>query len=274
MAAELEKALQPERGSLLNEAPTANMYVELPGGELVQMCFMRPEPSHECSELPFLLPPPSHPVPQDLVMPVHEVVDALASEPVSSPEQWQPAVPPADDPSEIIRRVESALLCEERFPSTLAALKACDWRMAFEANPPPFRAASVPQLRRLVAAAASEELSDQLLRRLLPELLRQPSVRDEGEHVTPAAEAEPMPMLSSLSGLLLELLQQGSALRLEADEFDLAVVRPLQKVSAAGKSAAAEATLAYVAVRQPNANSDATGERLVWSSRHTLSADK
>ena len=218
--------------SLLDGAPTANLYVPMPEGETLQMCYMRPEPEEACGELPFLVPAP-----------------APGASPASVMRGGAMALPrrgggePSDDDDcsaalQTVRLVEAALASDEPLPRL--ALSADDWADAFSATPPPFATNTCDQLMRLIAMVRSQELCDRLLECRLPPLC------DDGGAREGQPDEEPLPR--ALAELLRRLLRQGSALRAGPDEFDARVLRPLRQAPGRwGAAAAAEAARVYAA---------------------------
>jgi hypothetical protein len=245
---------------LLADAPTANLFVELPKEGVLQMCVMRPTPTEVCPPLPLLVP---FPEPQELaatLFPPRLFADdalhekEMQREPATTCSNIQPN---PDGGVAIIRATEQALRQQRELPEALRNLDVSDWQAYFASaagdravdTAPPFSSLNPKQLESLIHAAQSEELCDLLLARTFPFWLRSASeshaaaTSEELEQIDSAT----LPLPSPLTGIILLLIRHGRSLRLSVTEFEQQVVQPLYSLPVLGERAAAQASLIYAA---------------------------
>ena len=227
--------------------PTANLFVELRPGVSVQMCFMRPDITEVCPDLPFLLPTPAvAPLDadtiraEDMLLIDHDYESNANDAPRKSTKAERDCTTAVE--WEAVLAIECALAHEEPLPAECASLVASrsptDWQDVFASSKDgiPFARLHAAQLKRL-ALNSSEALCDQLLFHSFPQLLD----REQTAEAFPGDA--PLPPL--LSELLLLLLYRGSTLRLSAEDFSEQVTSRLHGVSGLGVNAARQATIVF-----------------------------
>lgn len=234
---------------------TRHLYLETPDNELLQMCFIRPSPREVVTPLPYLIEQPT-----TMQLPRPSVITASAmlaggmssaAEPPAQPEGANTAPSlEAETRAEILLELEQALLNGADLPLSTARLHGTDWREALGAGNALDALAPVHMVR-LSRELQSEVLSQLLLSRRFPRLLRCEAAQRVDPAWGPPSDTEPLP--GALSDVLLELLHASGLLRLPAAEFDRQVTTPLHNIPGLGRRAAAQAALIYCAAASSQA---------------------
>lgn len=213
------------------------LYQQTPDGSLLQMCFMRPDPSDLCPQLPLLLErSPRLPActPRLSVLPAETVLSGCGAAPASADA--------AEAPSGLLHAAERALLHGAPLPAAALAASPAEWRDAIAGVDAPFGALELRHMASLASELrerGSEPLADLLLRHPFSVLLSACDAdADDADAPLPAAHA----------ALLSTLLERGSMLRLPAADFDVAVVRHLHDRTPLGPRAATHAALLKAAI--------------------------
>lgn len=230
-----------------------NFYVSTPEGEVLQMCFMRPEPEQLCPSLPFLIEAPElstacldiDPMPME----AQSVLLSLPSREYSG----------VTSSSERVHLFLQALVRDEETLPDVSLIPSSEWEQALLAAPSENLEALMKQiscspsrLLQLARSLRAEKVCDALLERQFCDLLsleegskKLHPLKDHGCSSHTFGDSSDLPF--PFSDLLSELLHNGSVLRLARHQFQQHVIDRLHNAGALGPCAATQAAQIYEA---------------------------